>query len=74
MPAKSYIYIYLFTISYIFAEYPDLQRIKRELVLLQKLYGLYNSVIDSVDGYYDILWSELDIEQINNELLDFQNK
>ncbi|KAK1173586.1 dynein heavy chain 5, axonemal isoform X1 [Acipenser oxyrinchus oxyrinchus] len=55
-------------------EYPDLQRIKRELSLLQKLYGLYNSVIDSVNGYYDILWCDLDIEKINNELMDFQNR
>jgi len=55
-------------------EYPELQRIKRELSLLQKLYGLYNNVIDSVNGYYDILWAELDIEKINQELLDFQNK
>uniref|UniRef100_H3AFE6 Dynein axonemal heavy chain 5 n=1 Tax=Latimeria chalumnae TaxID=7897 RepID=H3AFE6_LATCH len=55
-------------------EYPDLQRIKRELTLLQKLYGLYNSVIDSIIGYYEILWSELDIEKINSELLDFQNR
>ncbi|MGH0119134.1 UNVERIFIED_CONTAM: hypothetical protein FKN15_052963 [Acipenser sinensis] len=56
------------------AEYPDLQRIKRELSLLQKLYGLYNSVIDSVNGYYDILWCDLDIAKINNELMDFQNR
>ncbi|MGH0159990.1 UNVERIFIED_CONTAM: hypothetical protein FKN15_038542 [Acipenser sinensis] len=55
-------------------EYPDLQRIKRELSLLQKLYGLYNSVIDSVNGYNDILWCDLDIEKINNELMDFQNR
>ncbi|XP_043921456.1 dynein axonemal heavy chain 5-like [Protopterus annectens] len=55
-------------------DYPDLQRIKRELSLLQKLYGLYNSVIDSVSGYYEILWGDLDIEKINNELLDFQNR
>ncbi|XP_051871749.1 dynein axonemal heavy chain 5 [Pristis pectinata] len=55
-------------------DYPDLQRIRRELTLLQKLYGLYNSVIDNVSGYNDILWSELDVEKINNELLDFQNK
>ncbi|XP_066267666.1 dynein axonemal heavy chain 5-like [Branchiostoma lanceolatum] len=55
-------------------EYPDLQRIRRELALSQKLYGLYNTVIESVSGYYDILWNEVDIEKINNELLDFQNK
>jgi dynein heavy chain len=55
-------------------EYPDLLQIKRELNLLQKLYQLYNQVMDSVDGYYDILWQEVDTEKINNELLDFQNK
>lgn len=55
-------------------EYPDLARIKRELGLLQKLYGLYNSVIDGVNSYYDILWHEVDIEKINGELVDFQNR
>ncbi|KAG2458608.1 DYH5 protein, partial [Polypterus senegalus] len=55
-------------------EYSDLQRIKRELALLQKLYSLYNSVIESVNGYYDILWSDLEIDKINNELTDFQNR
>jgi len=55
-------------------EYPNLQRIRKELGLLQKLYNLYNSVIDNVNGYYDILWQEIDIEKINNELLEFQNR
>ncbi|XP_026217964.1 dynein heavy chain 5, axonemal [Anabas testudineus] len=55
-------------------EYPELQRIKRELSLLSKLYSLYNSVIDSVSGYYDILWADLNIEKINTELQDFQNR
>ncbi|XP_036448538.1 LOW QUALITY PROTEIN: dynein heavy chain 5, axonemal [Colossoma macropomum] len=55
-------------------EYPDLHRIKRELSLLSKLYSLYNSVIDSVNGYSDILWADLNIEKINSELQDFQNR
>ena len=55
-------------------EYPNLQRIRKELGLLQKLYNLYNSVIDNVNGYYDILWQEIDIEKINNELLEYQNR
>lgn len=55
-------------------EYPGLTQIKRELNLLQKLYGLYNDVIDTVNGYYDILWTEVDIEKINQELLEFQNR
>ena len=55
-------------------EYPDLMVAKKELNLLQKLYSLYNSVIKSVNGYYDIKWIEVDIEFINNQLLDFSNK
>ncbi len=47
---------------------------KKELSLLQKLYGLYNSVNRSVDGYYEILWNDINVEEITLELLDFQNK
>eukprot|EP00117_Sycon_ciliatum_P004310 scpid857/ scgid8744/ Dynein heavy chain 5, axonemal; Axonemal beta dynein heavy chain 5; Ciliary dynein heavy chain 5 len=54
--------------------YTDLQRIRKELNLLQKLYSLYNTVNDTIDGYYDILWLEVDIEKINSDLLDFQNR
>ncbi|XP_068593236.1 dynein axonemal heavy chain 5 [Cebidichthys violaceus] len=55
-------------------EYPELQRIRRELSLMSKLYALYNSVIDSVAGYYDVLWADLDIQRITAELQDFQNR
>ncbi|RMC15911.1 hypothetical protein DUI87_08116 [Hirundo rustica rustica] len=53
---------------------PQLLEIKKQLNLLKKLYNLYNSVIDTISGYYDILWSELDIEKINSELMEFQNR
>ncbi|BFZ13509.1 hypothetical protein BsWGS_16546 [Bradybaena similaris] len=56
------------------SSYPKLMQIKKELNLLQKLYGLYNSVIDTVHGYYDILWQDVNIEKINNELQEFQNR
>lgn len=55
-------------------EYPELLQIKKELNLLQKLYGLYNDVIDTVNGYYDVLWVDVDIEKINSELQDFQTR
>ncbi len=55
-------------------EYPDLPRIRTELNLLQKLYGLYNDVLERVSGYYDIAWVDIDIDKINQELLEFQNK
>uniref|UniRef100_A0A4W3JTU8 Dynein axonemal heavy chain 8 n=1 Tax=Callorhinchus milii TaxID=7868 RepID=A0A4W3JTU8_CALMI len=47
---------------------------RKELGLLQKLYGLYDSVMSSINGYYDLLWSDVDIEKINAELLEFQNR
>ncbi|KAF2988285.1 hypothetical protein EK904_001939 [Melospiza melodia maxima] len=53
-------------------EYDILYRVRKELGLLQKLYGLYDTVISTIDGYYDILWTEIDIEKITNELTDYQ--
>lgn len=55
-------------------EYPELVQIRKELNLLQKLYKLYNDVIDRVSSYYDIPWGDVNIEQINNELMEFQNR
>uniref|UniRef100_H0ZBP9 Dynein axonemal heavy chain 8 n=1 Tax=Taeniopygia guttata TaxID=59729 RepID=H0ZBP9_TAEGU len=46
----------------------------KELGLLQKLYGLYDTVISTINGYYDILWTEVDIEKIINELTDYQTR
>uniref|UniRef100_A0A8C2TDF0 Dynein axonemal heavy chain 8 n=1 Tax=Coturnix japonica TaxID=93934 RepID=A0A8C2TDF0_COTJA len=46
----------------------------KELAFLQKLYGLYDAVISSINGYYEILWTDVDIEKINAELLEFQNR
>ena len=53
--------------------YPELQHIKKKLNLLQKLYSLYNVVLETVNGYQDITWVDIDIDKISNELLDFQN-
>ncbi len=35
---------------------------------------MYNTVIETISGYYDVLWTDVDIEKINNELQDFQNR
>ncbi|KAK7469847.1 hypothetical protein BaRGS_00036125 [Batillaria attramentaria] len=56
------------------SSFPRLMKIKKELNLLQKLYGLYNNVNDAVRGYYDIFWQDVDIDKINTELTDFQNR
>ncbi|XP_026831330.1 dynein heavy chain 8, axonemal [Ooceraea biroi] len=55
-------------------EYPVLHQRKREINLLQKLYTLYLQVMRTIDSYYDIPWSEIDIESIITELADFQNR
>ncbi|XP_069464857.1 dynein axonemal heavy chain 8 [Ambystoma mexicanum] len=55
-------------------DYEVLHRIRKELGLLQKLYGLYDAVMTNINGYYEILWTEVDIEKINEELQDFQNR
>ncbi|XP_026153434.1 dynein heavy chain 8, axonemal-like [Mastacembelus armatus] len=55
-------------------EYDCLHKKKKELDLLQKLYGLYDAVMSKISGYYGILWTQVDFEKINAELLEFQNR
>ncbi|XP_061631916.1 dynein axonemal heavy chain 5 [Phyllopteryx taeniolatus] len=55
-------------------QHPQLLEIRKQLSLLQKLYGLYNNVMETVNGYNDILWADSHIEKINNDLLDFQTR
>ncbi|XP_062857897.1 dynein axonemal heavy chain 8-like [Trichomycterus rosablanca] len=55
-------------------EYDVLQKARKELGLLQKLYGLYDAVMNKISGYYEILWTEVDIEKINTELSEFQTR
>ena len=56
------------------SSYPDLQRIRKELNLLQKLYQLYNHVLQSLNGYQEIPWLELNLDRINNDLFDYNAK
>lgn len=55
-------------------DYEVLHKVRKELNLLQKLYGLYDTVMGNISGYYEILWGDVDIEKINAELQDFQNR
>ncbi|KAM5298595.1 dynein axonemal heavy chain 8-like [Ctenodactylus gundi] len=55
-------------------DYEILHKTKKELGLLQKLYGLYDTVMGSISGYYEILWGDVNIEKINAELQEFQNR
>jgi len=50
--------------------------------VLEKVGGYYdtratttvNDVLEKVGGYYDTPWHDIDIDVINTELIDFQNK
>ena len=55
------------------SDYPVLHKRKKEFAYLNKLYHLYNKVMNSIDRYYDMLWAAIDIESINNEILEFIN-
>ncbi|VDM30983.1 unnamed protein product [Hydatigera taeniaeformis] len=55
-------------------EYPELHTIRKELTLLQKLYQLYNAVLDTIGGYYNTPWVDIDIEAIDQQLIDFQTR
>lgn len=39
--------------------YPELVQVKKELTLLDELYGLYMDVIKTLEQYRNLLWSEL---------------
>ncbi|CAH8867793.1 unnamed protein product [Trichobilharzia szidati] len=55
-------------------EYNRLDEIRKQLNLLQKLYLLYNSVLNKTAGYYDLPWSDVRIDSISQELQEFQNR
>ena len=52
----------------------EIENIKKELNLMQRLYKLYNDVIESVNTYQSILWKNIDVEDISNELMEYQNR
>ena len=46
----------------------------QELGLLEKLYTLYIVVVQKVNGYADLLWTELDFAAITEEVIGYQNQ
>lgn len=54
-------------------EYIHLQTIKKQLNYLKRLYGLYNDVIKTMEIYYETNWKDFHIEQITNEIQEFQS-
>ena len=54
-------------------EYTHLQTLKKQLNYLKRLYGLYNKVIQTMETYYETLWKDFRIDQITNEIQEFQS-
>ncbi|XP_047042441.1 dynein axonemal heavy chain 8-like [Helicoverpa zea] len=52
-------------------DYPILHQKKKEFNLLNKLYSLYLSVVNTIDGYFETPWVDIDIEQIVAQLAEF---
>ncbi|KAJ2947929.1 hypothetical protein O0L34_g9722 [Tuta absoluta] len=52
-------------------DYPILHQKKKEFNLLNKLYSLYIAVMNSIDGYFETPWTEINIEQIISQLAEF---
>ncbi|KPI94919.1 Dynein heavy chain 8, axonemal [Papilio xuthus] len=52
-------------------DYPILHQKKKEFNLLSKLYSLYLAVMNSIDGYLETPWVEIEIEQIVAQLTEF---
>jgi dynein heavy chain len=47
-------------------EYPKLQQIDSELKNLSKLYKLYSEVLNTLNDWRDMLWTEIDVEMISD--------
>jgi dynein heavy chain, axonemal len=54
--------------------FPQLAKIKKELKLLQNLYGLYNEVLTKRQLYAETLWQDVKLDEINADMTDFQAK
>ncbi|KAA0177346.1 hypothetical protein FNF27_01124 [Cafeteria roenbergensis] len=57
-------------------EYPELDRISKELKLLRKLYDLYRDVNEAFASYATILWSQVvtNVSQMRDEMEGFSTK
>lgn len=39
--------------------YPELVKTNKEIELLSRLYNLYSQVLETINGWQDIMWTEL---------------
>jgi dynein heavy chain len=55
-------------------QYHELVQIEKELGFLTKLYELYSDVTMTVNGFEDIVWADINIEEMTNVLGSFSNR
>ena len=55
-------------------EYPALVKTEKELAFLSKIYGLYVTVINTINGYSDVLWVDVvaQIDSMSEQVGNFQ--
>jgi dynein heavy chain len=58
------------------ALHPELEKTEKEINMLDRLYGLYVSVLSTINGYADILWTDVvaNIETMTEQVSGFQNQ
>eukprot|EP00471_Norrisiella_sphaerica_P006901 CAMPEP_0184484204 /NCGR_PEP_ID=MMETSP0113_2-20130426/5915_1 /TAXON_ID=91329 /ORGANISM="Norrisiella sphaerica, Strain BC52" /LENGTH=4710 /DNA_ID=CAMNT_0026865073 /DNA_START=240 /DNA_END=14372 /DNA_ORIENTATION=+ len=56
--------------------YPELEKTEGQLKLLEKLYGLYNDVLNTIDDYNDLSWNEVvaNIEEMTAQVEGFDRR
>ena len=57
-------------------QYPELEECQKELELLEKLYGLYVQVVQTIKGYGNLMWQDVvtNIESMTETATQFQNQ
>ncbi|CAH8603615.1 unnamed protein product [Dicrocoelium dendriticum] len=55
-------------------EDPRIHQVMKELSLLQKLYNLYDTVLNKTASYNDYTWAEANIDAMSTELQDLQSR
>ena len=57
-------------------EYPELVKTEKEVQFLNRIYGLYVQVINTINGYQEYLWSDVvaEIDGMTEEVAGFQVK
>lgn len=56
------------------SEYPSLVQAKKDMVLLQKFFTLFNQVMKKIKGYFEYKWDDIDVQVVTDEMSDFQTK